>query len=277
MNVFIGRDGIEIGFFPRLELESRARSGELEIGDYYWHEGMDGWLPLVGLLGEKAWQPALPEEDAPNSGLQAAPRERDELAEWDAPVSLRSRPKTTHEAARGSGLRLLAICCGGLVVAGLAVYIFARESAVPDAQADAPLFLPASSSPNPRTADEVKDKATADLRQRLERLPARAAPPLNTFYYDVTVHMKRSFSLPAPWTAVVRGKENVIDSETEQTLVHTGFTLTAEYRGEEWIYKNYRASVSDVDQAITTEVQHEAQDPAPPSLVGMLGLKIAPP
>ncbi|HMJ05196.1 MAG TPA: DUF4339 domain-containing protein [Chthoniobacterales bacterium] len=236
MNVFIARDGTVIGEYPRAELSERARAGELEMEDHYWHEGMDDWLLLPELLGPDAWKAPLPPPPPANPMLILG----------------------------GIGAALLAI--------GLIAFLFIKPDR--SVERSAPMSAGAVSSPLGATAaHELRDKAAADLRQKIERLPARATPPLNTFYYDVRVNMNKTLSLEIPWSATIRGGENLVDPKTDETVRRTAFTLEADYKNGVWVYKRYRATASNMTEATTTDIEDDENSPTPPSIVGMLGLK----
>jgi hypothetical protein len=95
-------------------------------------------------------------------------------------------------------------------------------------------------SPTPAVdALAVREKALADLRQRLERLPEQPAPPVNTYYYDFVIEMNETFAPRSPWNVVIRGRENVLKPDSEETLSKTEFILTADYTDGEWVYRAY--------------------------------------
>lgn len=250
--VFVAREGEEIGDFAADELIPLARTGKLQRSDHYWHEGMEGWLVLDTLVAPEAWDPLPPgESDA------AEPHERPPL------------DKATLVRAAGFALAVLA-------AVGIAVYLIFRDPAASDVAAASSLAKPTPAPIDTANADVIRDRAVADLKQKIERLPSRAEPPLNTFYYDVVVNVQKTFVPAVPWTAVIRGGENVVDPQTQQTISRTEFVLSAEYRDNSWIYKRYQASTSNLADATSTSVDEDANSPAPPSLVGVLGLKIVP-
>src|SRR3954464_3359055 len=71
VDVYIARDGVELGAFPRKDLNDLARAGELQPTDHYWYEGMPDWLLLGDFLGRGAWEP-LPEPKPPQVPLWQA-------------------------------------------------------------------------------------------------------------------------------------------------------------------------------------------------------------
>jgi hypothetical protein len=235
VQIFIARDGVEIGEWPREQINELARTGEFQPSDHYWHEGMVDWLTLGELLGPDDWKP-----------LPLVPFYRRRLA---IPVAI------------GGGLLLAAIIAISLINFG------SRES-VKTSLGSSSAVPPAGS------ALELRDKAAAELRQRIEQLPARAAPPVNAFYYDVTVNMRKSFATGTPWTAIMRGYENTIDPASQKTTKRTQFTLTADYHNGEWVYRHYRATSTDLSNSSIIEVEEDENAPTPPSLAAMLGLKM---
>ena len=233
MNVFIARDGTVIGEYPRTELEAMARRGQLEIEDHYWQEGMEDWLPLPDLLGAQAWEPAPPP------------------------------PAPLNPAVLWGGI------AGALLCAALIVFWFIRPHRSGEGgQLETEFSLPQDST----TTRQIRDSAAADLRKKIERLPARATPPLNTFYYDVRVNMSKTLTTRMPWSASMRGFENVIDPKTEQTISRTEFALLADFQDGEWVYKSYRASTLKMADGSTTVVAEDQDSPTPPIMVGMMGL-----
>jgi hypothetical protein len=122
--------------------------------------------------------------------------------------------------------------------------------------------------------NEIRDKAAADLKEKMQHLPGQPTPPLYTFFYDMEVNMKKSLSKRIPWWALVRGGENVVDPETQKTIKRTDFILTIEYRDGEWFFKHYRASATDVVKEETNEIEEDEKTTVPPSIVGMLGVKM---
>lgn len=288
MNIYIAREGVEIGECEESDLDQLARGGQVLPGDYYWREGMESWRLLSDLLPAETWAPppppVPPPKPAPPEPTATAPTLRLEIAEPAAEATTLPPPHLATEAAAAwkhfrtpKPVRLppqyrLPLLGGGLLLALLLGIYLARSAGSGAAARDA-LFPPAQEKPLP-SADEVKEKAAADLRARLERLPARPEPPLHTFYYGVAVNMRRSASARIPWSAIVRGGENVVDPATEKTTQHTDFILTVEYRDGTWTFKSYRASVSDIVKEVTTEIDEKEDTAAPPSLVGMMGLKM---
>lgn len=271
MIAYIARDGAEIGSFERAEIEELAATGELLPTDYYWHEGMENWLFLEEVL---AAQIPVPQE---------APAEiaRVDSPEFEAEEDEVYLPKEAVRAGRlvlpkftPRQLRMAAAVFACLLISGVVALSIraARRRAENEVTT---IFRPSASAPSAKPGDEraLRDKAAADLKQRIERLPARAVPPLSTFYYDVSVNMKRSFSSREPWTAEIHGRENVIDPATDQTARRTEFFLTSGYRDGEWSFKHYRGLTSNMADASENEEEHDEHTPTPPSIVGMLGLK----
>lgn len=240
MQIYIARDGVEIGEYSPARVEELARAGELLPNDHYWQEGMPDWLLLKNLLAPEIWEP-LPSSAA--------------------------LPFYRHRFARPIGL-----VAGALLVILLLALLARHRSHSSNGQNIAPSDRPLNP---PATETEVRDHAAADLRLRIDRLPARAEPPLNTYYYDVRVDMQKSLANRTPWMAIVRGSENVVDPATEQTIRRTQFTLTVDYHAGVWTYRRYAAVVSDLATLATTQIEDDEDAPTPPSIVGVLGLQRA--
>ncbi len=247
MEVFIARDGVIIAELPHQDLEERAQAGEVLPTDHYWHDGMTEWLLLSDFLAAGAWDVEEPAEPA-------------------APPLSRSAMAKRALAAAG-------VCMAFALVGWLLIHFSNSNS--PEADQTAARSLQAV-APIPLDADadlKLREKAAAALRQKIETLPARPSPPLNTFYYDVSVHMKKTFSIRTPWTATIRGGENTVEAGTENTLRRTEFILLADYADGVWLYKGYRASSTNLADFTTSEVEEAADTMTPPSIVGLLGLK----
>ncbi|MGZ5503300.1 MAG: GYF domain-containing protein [Chthoniobacterales bacterium] len=299
MTIYIARDGEEIGECERQDLEQLTREGQVLPSDYYWHEGMEDWRTVGDLLATSAEKTDAPRASRVLKPLrpQEAPPAREPArtaeqtvripTEATAPAKpaiqyrdpkefLRQRRKAPREVKRfelpRARLRLIAITIAGLLFIAIGLYLFfiIRSERAGRASALFPLNAP-SAQPN---ADEILEKASATLREKIERLPARPEPPLYRFFYDVRVEMKKSLSTRIPWWALIRGGENVVDPETQKTTVRTDFILTIEYRDGEWTFKHYRASVSDMVKEETSEIEEDEKTTVPPSIVGMLGVKM---
>jgi hypothetical protein len=131
--------------------------------------------------------------------------------------------------------------------------------------------------PPPVDFSALRETGAADLRQRIARLPERPAPPLNTYYYDVAIELKEAYAARTPLTAVIRGRENVLKPDSEETLSQTEFTVTTDYTAGEWVYKTYSGTTLNTEDQTTTVLQHNETRLAPPVLIGMLGLKTVAP
>lgn len=215
-----------------------AQAGTLEREDHYWREGMEDWLPLPDLLGVEAWEPPVP----PQPPL--------------------------------SPFAILGGFAAAVAVLAVVAFLFIRPESPPENHPPMRANTPGPDRPGAGlAANELRDKAAADLRQKIERLPAQATPPLNTFYYDVRVNMNKTLSAEAPWSATMVGGENVVDPATQSTIRRTSFTLKTDYENGVWVYKQYRATVSNLDRGTTLEIEDDESSAAPPSIVGMLGLK----
>lgn len=237
MQIYIARDGAEIGEYPREKVAELARAGQLLPNDYYWHEGMVDWLFLSDLLGPDGWKPLPP------------------------------TPFYQHRFA------IPAAICAAFLIAGL-IGIFLINSGKPEGVTKVASLRPASPvTPSQQSDAEVRDKAAADLDQKIERLPGSATPPWNTSFYDITINMQKSLAHHTPWTAIVRGSENIVDPTTEQTTKRTQFTLITDYHEGAWTFRHYRATATDLTNSAITEIEDDENAPTPPSIVGMLGLK----
>jgi len=247
VEVFIARDGISIGEYPHQNLERLAQAGELQPTDDYWHNGMTEWQPLSKLLGPHAWDPEPPAK---------APLPK-------VPVAV-----VAKRFLQAAGIAAIFVLTGGLL-------IYLDHSSDDAAQTSAGPIKGAISAPAELPTDsEVRDKAAEDLRQKIEKLPARPVSPLHTFYYDVAVQMKKTLFTRAPWTATIQGGENMVEPGTENTIQRTQFILLAEYEDGEWTYKGYQASSTNMADFTVTEVLEPADTATPPSLVFLLGLKM---
>ncbi len=65
MQIYIARDGVEIGEYSRTRVEELARDGDLLPNDYYWQDGMADWLLLKDLLAAEIWEPIPPPAPLP--------------------------------------------------------------------------------------------------------------------------------------------------------------------------------------------------------------------
>jgi hypothetical protein len=251
MDVMIARGEADLGTFPREQLPKLVRDGEIKPTDIYWHEGMDRWKPLAGLLESLSKPPATAPDPTPAPAPGATPRP--EPRDW----------------------RILAgICLGGFIAFILLARLLITPESEPMAPAQATRTL--GGSPTPAVdALAVREKALADLRQRLERLPEQPAPPVNTYYYDFVIEMNETFAPRSPWNVVIRGRENVLKPDSEETLSKTEFILTADYTDGEWVYRAYTGTTLNMQDQTSNVIQHDATRLAPPVLVGLLGLKTA--
>ena len=276
LTVYIARDGAEIGECRRADVEQLIREGELLPTDHYWHEGMPDWLPLAGLQ--------QPEPAAVERIAQLATTQRIETEPEQAPPQRETPPTSSPPSWRTltitpelrKHLIIAALICGGFILALVIAVLVIRFGH------DATPVRPAAvSEPTPivdREEDlKLRDKAAGELRAKLEALPARAEPPLHTFYYDVSVNMRRSGSPRTPWEALVRGSENTVDPQSEQTTKRTEFLLRTEYRDGQWTFKHYKATARDFITPEEREEEHDEMTVTPPALVTMLGLKVEPP
>ncbi len=294
MILYLARDGEELGECERQDLAQLVREAQVQTTDHYWHEGMTEWRLVSDLLAEetpaeKATRVLKPrmETPAPTTERPKTPERTVRIAmDEPAPVPskpyrdpkefIRQRRRAPREAKNlglpNTRLRLIIIVLAALLIVALGLYIFFSARADKLAHATA-LFQPTEKPPAPN-ADAIRDKATAELKEKIARLPGKASPPQQNFFYDINVNMQRSLSERAPWWAIIRGGENVINPETQQTIVRTDFILTVEYRDGEWTFKHYRASASDMVKEERKEIEEDEKTPMPPSIVGELGLKM---
>jgi hypothetical protein len=275
VDVFIARDGVEIGECREEDLAQLAREGQLQATDHYWREGMETWRQLRELLPPETWEAkpaAEPEVQKEEPALATA-----SLAATQ-PIAIDEPPARAVSAIpfwRSRQFRIATIAFAVVLVLAIAVYFFAARGA--ERRARSAAFFP-SAQEKPRVSDDaVRDKAVAELREKIARLPERPTAPLHTFYYDVTVNMQKSLSLRVPWTALIRGREDTVDPETNKTTVHTEFILEAEYRNGEWLFKQYHGTANDMVKEETTQIEIDPRGPVPPSVVGLLGLKVSEP
>lgn len=273
MQVFIARGGKEIGKYARADLEGLIADGTLRASDYYWHDGMEDWRKLSDLLGEKSGARKTKPSRAPVATIGEPAAEPQPELPAPKPLTIRECIELWKTELRNRRRQLLWFGVGVLLfflVAAIAIHFVNVNHARP-----VPVATEEKNSANPTGVGdlELRDRAAADLRQRIDRLPAKATPPLNTFYYGVRVEMQETFSEASPWRATVHGVEDVVDPETQATVRHTDFLLTTEYRHGAWTFVLYRASSTDLVRELTTEIQDDPRTMTPPSLVGMLGLK----
>lgn len=317
MEIFIARDGVEIGECDERDLPQLAREGQLQPTDHYWREGMETWLRLGDLLPPETWNPepqppaVTEKEEAPPAREEQKPveekREAPAEPKLEEPVAPKvEAPPTVASLAATQPIAiddeeeekprapikprvpfwrkwwfapaLIAAALFAFVCLGAYFIIGHRGGRITH---DAALFPPAAQAPPPTAPrpenDEVRDKAAELLRTKLQHLPAKPEPPLHVFYYDLNVNMQQMLSLHAPWMATIRGREDTVDPQTDKTTVHSDFALQLEYRDGEWVFRNYSASVSDIVNEQTTEVVMDPRAPIPPSVVGFLGVKIPEP
>ena len=270
MNVFIARGTLDVGRFPQEQLPALARQGVIRRTDTYWHKGMDGWEPISDLLGPAVWEPGNDTAVLDPIGARVEQSNASSSA-GSAPDSAEGSSETPPP--RGMARALVAIISLAAVI-GLAALGYLLIMPDNDSMEPVPAQLSPRSSPPPaQDTLAIREKALADLRQRLERLPEQPSPPLNTYYYDFTTEMNETFDARTPWKAVIRGRENVLMPDSSETLSRTEFVLTADYTDGEWVYKTYSGATLNTQDQTTTELQHDEMRLAPPVVVGILGLK----
>ncbi|HEY0369852.1 MAG TPA: DUF4339 domain-containing protein [Chthoniobacterales bacterium] len=263
--VYIARDGEELGSLWPEELEPRARAGDLRPNDYYWREGMEDWRRLDELLEPKAWLP-LPAVELP-------PADPSTLRK-SAPAAPSAPPASAPAATPNLKSKLITaaiVSCVVIVVLAIAIFFITRRDGAP------PVRPRATASLDPSKVSEAERQAADDLRAKIDRLPAQAAAPLNTFYYDVAVDMRRSLAPHTTFEAMVHGSEDTIDPQSRGTVRHTAFRLTSGYRDGEWVFQQYFGSTKNLLDGSESQDEHDANTVAPPLIVTLLGLKIIPP
>jgi len=261
VKVFIARGTEDIGSFPREELPQLARTGTIRRTDTYWHDGMDTWEPVSDLLGRSVWEPGGDAAVDDSDSKPAAPPPRQKSASTLPPASADWR----KIAAAFAGVLI------AMIVAGVLLIKPETEPMEP-----AGTLRPVGDAPASRTSSTVvREKIAGELRQRIERLPKNATPPLNTYYFDVSIDVTETSTTRAPYAASIRGRENVVNPETGNITSQTEFTVTAEFAAGEWVYKTYRATTLNTEDRTTSTIRHDSNRLAPPVLVAMLGLKRA--
>ena len=268
MKVFIARGTEDIGSFPQEQLPQLARTGEIKRTDTYWHDGMDTWEPLSDLLGRAVWEPGG--RDAAGGPDATSTAQGPDLSPMGAakpppkPRVASPAPTDWRKIAAAFVIILIAV-----IILGLLVIKPDTESMEPAGTSSAGNRAPAARA----SSSVVREKVTDELRQRIERLPKAPVPPLNTYYFDVSIDVTETSAMRAPYVASIRGRENVVDPETKETMSQTEFNLTAEFAAGEWVYKSYNATTLNVADRTTTAVRHDSMRSAPPVLVAVLGLK----
>jgi hypothetical protein len=290
VTVYIARDGAEIGECRRGDVAELVREGELLPSDHYWYEGMENWLRLEELLESQVAKRA--ELQATQRIPIAPPPEKIERTEVPPEIEPAAVPQARLESLLASarqalqftpqlrrGLIIAGIICGGFVVAAFIAILVIRLGHDPTPVR--PKVAAAASAATPildtEKLRELRDKAAGELRAKIERLPAKPEPPLYTFYYDVAVDMRRALTPRVQWEALVRGSENAVAPNSEQTIRRTEFALVTEYRDGQWTFKHYKASIRNLVEPGESEEEHDGRTPTPPALVTMLGLRIEPP
>lgn len=292
---YIARDGEELGEFKRHEIEERARSGELRPNDYYWQDGMEKWLRLDQVLAPEAWEPlpAAPAEP-PQRAAPVAERNPEPAVE----ISREPEPRTATQSDRPpftilreavaqfieaeltpelkNRLILVGILAGAfLLVILVATFLITRRDGAPPVRPKAATRANSlAGSADPAKEKELSENAAADLRAKIDRLPANAEPPLNTFYYDVSGDMRRSVAPRVLFEAVVRGAENVVDPQSQQTVRRTEFTLVAHYRDSGWFLKEYHGTTHNFAENTDSVEEADEKTLTLPLVATLLGLKI---
>ncbi len=270
--MFIARGSVDIGRFPQEQLPELARKGVIKRTDTYWHKGMDGWEPISDLLRPAVWEPGN-ETPVVDPILGRAAGSGEPAPAGTAPDSAQAAGDTPPPR-RADWRKVGAISLAALVGLVALGYLLIKPEIEPMEPVTAMRSL-GGSPPPARNALAIRDKALADLQQRIERLPEQPTPPLNTYYYDFTIEMNETVEARTPWRAVIRGRENVLKPDSDETLSRTEFVLTTDYTDGEWVYKTYSGTTLNTEDQTTSVIQHNERRVAPPVLVGILGLKTA--
>lgn len=241
MDVWIARDGVEIGAYAQADLPNLARMGHLQPTDHYWYDGLEDWGLLGELLGEDAWRP--PAEIAP-------------------PISPRHY------------LRLIAAACAVIALFGIVVRLSQPPATAP------PIALPPQAVTGgppirdlSRTDPKFRERAIAALDELVGKLPRAATLPTNLFYYSMNVAVPEA---PGALTATISGAEDMVDPITQKTAWHTPFVLTLDYRDGQWMYRDYRASTTDMRDGTVAEIDGSRTAAIQPTIVSILGIKTVP-
>jgi hypothetical protein len=215
--------------------------GHLQPTDHYWYEGLEDWGLLGEFLSEDAWRP--PAEIAP-------------------PISPRNY------------VRLIAAACAVVAFFGIVVRL-----SQPTATSPAIALPPPSVATGPqirdlsRTDPKFREKAIAALDELVGKLPRAATLPTNLFYYAMNVAVPES---PGALTATITGAEDMVDPITQKTAWHTPFVLTLDYVYGQWMYRDYRASTTDLRDGTVAEIDGSRKASIQPTIVSILGIKTVP-
>ncbi|MGI9087125.1 MAG: hypothetical protein ACR2HH_05195 [Chthoniobacterales bacterium] len=240
MDVWIARDGVEMGTYPQADLRDLARSGELQLTDHYWYEGLEEWGILGTLLGAEAWKP--PEQTA-------------------------SRQEYVRLITAGV-LVFLVVCAIAFRLSQSSASSAATRVLPSQPSATGPSFRDIA-----RTDPKLREKAKAALAQLIEKLPRASTPHNSTVYYAIETVVPVP---PALLAATITGAEDTVDPSTQETLWHTPFVLVLVYRDSQWMYSDYRATMNDMKNGEVTEIDGRQKAAIPPTIVSILGVKAVP-
>ena len=73
MDIYILRDGKEIGPFSEETTQTLLKQGSISEGDYAWHPGLPKWIPLADVLNPAAPALETPPPPPPTAAAEAAP------------------------------------------------------------------------------------------------------------------------------------------------------------------------------------------------------------
>lgn len=248
VDIWIARDGKEIGAYRRSALTTLARSGELLPTDSYWHDGMTDWQPLESLLGAEVWiKPVQP--------------------------SATTRWKPILESALQPQFQKIAGVVALALLVGIVIYFLVAKHSR-NTQEKLAQAVAAQGATRASRDDRLRDQAAAELRARIDKLPAVPTASSNVFYYGFRVAMQATASPGTPFVVTIRGGEDVLDPVTRQTAWRSDFTLETAYRDREWTFERYHAKTTNVKDGTTQEIDTEAAAGTPPTIAYSLGLKI---
>jgi hypothetical protein len=73
MEIFLLRDGEQIGPFDEASVQAMISKSEASAEDYAWRNGLSAWIPLKEVLSSSARDAATPPPKPPDSGIRRAP------------------------------------------------------------------------------------------------------------------------------------------------------------------------------------------------------------
>jgi hypothetical protein len=138
--------------------------------------------------------------------------------------------------------------------------------------ASKPVVQPSNYEPAQDVA--ARDRAAADLKSRIDKLPpAEGSGPSNLRYTNLRVSFGGTGTVTAPWRAKVEGREEVLDAQSGQPTWKTDFVLITDYEGGTWVFRSYHATTTKLDDGTTTEINDSDGIDAPAAIAAMMHLK----